>query len=99
MFSNRAGRARRRETRLMRIVEKLMLVATHTAAVSICIGCDSGAGPAHLNSHNPEAKIPAIHRAARQHDMAAAPQLVKDLNSEDPAVRFYAIEALHRLTN
>jgi hypothetical protein len=30
--------------------------------------------------------------------MSAAPQMVSDLDSDDPAVRFYAIEGLERLT-
>lgn len=43
-------------------------------------------------------KIPAIKEAAKEKDRSAIPQLIHDLNSTDPAVRFYAIEALRRLT-
>jgi hypothetical protein len=43
-------------------------------------------------------KIPAIRKVVDQHDARALPVLVNDLASDDPAVRFYAIEALQRLT-
>ena len=43
-------------------------------------------------------KIPAIKEAVEEHDPAAVRQLVKDLDSDDGAVRFFAIEALERLT-
>ena len=43
-------------------------------------------------------KIPAIKSAVQKKDRSAAPQLVNDLSSTDPAVRFYAIGALKRLT-
>jgi hypothetical protein len=43
-------------------------------------------------------KIPAIKKAARKRDRAAAKQLVADLESDDPAVRFYAINGLQRIT-
>lgn len=42
--------------------------------------------------------IPAIEDAARDKDYDAVPQLVGQLDSDDPAVRFYAIEALKKLT-
>lgn len=43
-------------------------------------------------------KIPAIKQAVASDDKAAAAQLIEDLDSDDPAVRFYAIEGLRRLT-
>jgi HEAT repeat protein len=43
-------------------------------------------------------KIPAIKEAAEQSDADAIPQLVAALEDDDAAVRFYAIEALRRLT-
>lgn len=53
-----------------------------------------------LDVTNPDAsvKIPAMKKAVREHDISALRQLVKDLSSDDPAVRFYAIGALQRLT-
>ncbi|MBC7782779.1 MAG: hypothetical protein H7144_02985 [Burkholderiales bacterium] len=43
-------------------------------------------------------KIPAIKSAVAAKDPSAIPQLVSDLDSTDPAVRFYAISGLQRLT-
>lgn len=43
-------------------------------------------------------KIPAIKEAVEEKDRDAIPQLIDDLDSDDPAVRFYSIEALRRLT-
>lgn len=43
-------------------------------------------------------KIPAIKDAVEQQDDDAIPELVAALNDDDPAVRFYAIEGLRRLT-
>src|SRR4051812_15238590 len=57
----------------------------------------TGCGPPpekKLNNPDPSGKIPAMKQAARTHDRRAVPSLVKDLESDDPAVRFYAIEAL-----
>ena len=34
----------------------------------------------------------------REHDLKVVRQLVKDLDSDDPAVRLFAIHALHELT-
>ena len=42
--------------------------------------------------------IPAIKMAVSAHDLNACAELVKDLDSDDPAVRFYAIEGLQKLT-
>jgi hypothetical protein len=36
--------------------------------------------------------------AADHHDWHAVPPMVKDLESDDPAIRFYAIEGLRRIT-
>lgn len=47
---------------------------------------------------DPRSKIPAIKRAVREQDRSVVRQLVADLESDDPAVRFYAIKGLHELT-
>jgi hypothetical protein len=65
-------------------------------SVVLC-GCDSH-GPRTVDNPDLEAKVPAIEDAAKTHDRAAIPQLVKDLESDDPAVRFYAIRGLRSLT-
>ena len=64
-----------------------------TMAVSCACGCMSPPDRGYL-----PAKIPALKSAVEQRDLSVAPQLVKDLESSDPAVRFYAIEGLQRLT-
>jgi HEAT repeat protein len=61
-------------------------------------GCTAPRPRPSLTSDNPEARIPAIREAAAERDLSAAPRLVDALESDDPAVRFYAIEALERMT-
>jgi len=75
------------------------------ACVVLCLctcvpGCIFGGGrePARLTSNNPGSKIPAIKRAADSRDSQTARQLVKSLDDSDPAIRFYAIRGLQRLT-
>ena len=61
----------------------------------------AGCGPPpvkKLSNPDPSGKIPAIKQAVRDKDRRAVPQLVKELESDDAAVRLFAIEALHRLT-
>lgn len=52
----------------------------------------------HVGAVDPVNNIPAIQEAARTHDTRAVPALIKQLESDDPAIRFYAIEALYRIT-
>jgi hypothetical protein len=47
---------------------------------------------------DPSVKIPAIKKAVDERNLAATRQMVKDLESDDPAVRFYAVEGLRKLT-
>lgn len=60
-------------------------------------GCFDAEPPSLISRHAPQ-KIPAIKAATENHDEKAVPQLVVDLDSDDSAVRFYAIEGLRRLT-
>ena len=60
--------------------------------------CAAPRTPRVVNNPDPTGKIPAIKDAVEAKDLAAAEQLVKDLDSDDPAVRFYAIQGLQRLT-
>ena len=66
------------------------------AALLLC-GCFGREKP-FLKSKDPSLKIPAIKMAVSAHDLNACAELVKDLDSDDPAVRFYAIEGLQKLT-
>ena len=47
---------------------------------------------------DPSYKIPNIRKATRARETQTARQLVRDLESDDPAVRFYAIRGLRDLT-
>jgi HEAT repeat protein len=63
----------------------------------VLVGCVHPREPARFDSPDVNARIAAIRRAARTKDKSAAPHLVVALDDDDPAVRFYAIEALRRL--
>ena len=78
------------------------MIRPQLAAITMLIlvagaGCFD-AEPHSLFSRHAPTKIPAIKQAVEEHDEKAEPELVHDLDSDDPAVRFYAIEGLHRLT-
>ena len=76
-----------------RVVPGLMIVGL---AALMC-GC-SGSAPKAISDPDPALKIPAMRAAADSHDLKDSKQLVKDLESDDSAVRFYAIGTLERLT-
>lgn len=61
------------------------------------VGCIAH-GPRVITDPDPESKIPAIKAAVAHHDRRVIPQLIVDLNSDDSAVRFYAIDGLRALT-
>jgi hypothetical protein len=61
-------------------------------------GCSAPRITPVLTDSDPSVKIPAMELAVRQHDMSAIPVLIKNLDNDDPAVRFYAIDALRKLT-
>lgn len=69
------------------------------AGILLAGGCTAPRPKLVVTDPDPSVKIPAIKQAVRHHDLDAVTQLVKDLENDDPAVRFYAIEALHRLTS
>lgn len=78
-------------------------LAASLAGAALCLpvaGCLFGGGrkPAAINSNDPGSKIPAIKHAVAARDTETAEQLVKSLESGDPAVRFYAIRGLQSLT-
>lgn len=59
-----------------------------------CIGRD----PPSITSNDPDCLIPAIKSGVAADNRSIIPYLVKDLESDDPAVRLYSIEGLRRLT-
>jgi hypothetical protein len=62
------------------------------------LGCSGYYGPRGIMSDDASQKIPAMKRAADRNDRSAIPEMIKALDSDDPAVRFYAIESLERMT-
>lgn len=64
---------------------------------SLCPGCGGAIRP-DFDSAEPAARNAAIVQAARTNNRAAVPDLVRMLDSDDPATRLLAISALERLT-
>lgn len=65
----------------------------------LCLaGCSGYAGPRSIVNDDPAVKIPQIKSAVDRRDKSAVPTLLSDLDSDDSAVRFYAIEALRRMS-
>lgn len=54
--------------------------------------------PLNVADQDPSVKIPAIKKAVREKDLKAAGQMIDDLESDDAAVRLYAINGLQALT-
>jgi hypothetical protein len=61
-------------------------------------GCHEPTGPRTIANPDPAVKIPAIKQAVVDDDEKQSAAMVKALESDDPAVRLYAIEGLQRLT-
>lgn len=84
----------REPVRMKRIVGGIFLVIGTIASSS----CTAPRGPLVVTDPDPSIKIPAIKVAVARKDLSNARQMVKDLESDDAAVRFYAIGGLRRLT-
>ena len=85
-----------RPERIARVVRQLRWVGL--CAFWVLGSCTAPRPPLSVTNPDPSVKIPAIEKAVREKDQSAVPQLVKDLDSDDPAVRFYANHALGILT-
>ena len=85
------GRSIRRQCRVGLLCS---LLAASAAAAGGC------AGPREVgfNANDPGAKLAAIIQAGREKDREAIPHLIEQLESDDQAVRMYAILALERIT-
>ncbi|MDB5326110.1 MAG: hypothetical protein JWM57_1679 [Phycisphaerales bacterium] len=82
-------------------VDKLYSVRRVVMLLSVlAVGWSAGCAPKGrgLLDEDVAFKAPAIKEAVVDRQKAAVPQLVKDLDDDDSAVRFYAIEGLRRLT-
>jgi len=73
------------------------LLASIPLALAIS-GCSAPRPTIEVTNPDPSGKIPAMKKAVREHDLTVVRQLVKDLDSDDPAVRLFAIQALEKLT-
>jgi hypothetical protein len=60
-------------------------------------GCTAPRPPLVVTDPDPSIKIPAMKKAVETDNRSAIPQMIRDLDSDDPAVRLFAIEALQRL--
>ena len=68
------------------------------AAVITAGGCTAPRPRPDITDADPSVSIPGIKIAADRKDASAAPELVKALESDDPAIRFFAIGALIKIT-
>lgn len=88
-----AAAARRRMAR-----GGIALVVLCGVMIAALAGCTAPRRPLVVSDPDPSVKIPAFKKAVGKKDRAAVRQLVADLDSDDPAVRLYAIDALRRIT-
>jgi hypothetical protein len=83
----------------MRVALAIVVIAASAAAGGVGAGgCSEPTGPRTVASEELTVKIPAIKEAGRTKDLAAAPQLVRDLDSDDAAVRLFAIKGLREMS-
>ena len=75
----------------------IMILVGALVTGSLVSGCYSPEPPS-LTSDSPPRLIPAIKIAANNHDRAAIPGLIQNLDDKDSAVRFAAISALRKMT-
>ena len=68
------------------------------AAMLLAFGCAPLASTGDFNSPDPASKLYAIRAAGESRDAKNIPALVEQLDSDDPAVRVFAINALERIT-
>jgi hypothetical protein len=64
--------------------------------LAVVPGCASP--PGGFDSPDPATKLPAITKAALDHDLTAIPHLIESLQSDDPVVRMASIRTLQDLT-
>ncbi|MBV8781102.1 MAG: hypothetical protein JO353_06865 [Phycisphaerae bacterium] len=75
-------------------IAHLLLLAIPFAIV----GCAAPRPDYSVRAHDPTEIIPAIRIAVRARDQSVVPDLIKNLDSDDPAVRFYSNDGLKKLT-
>ena len=63
------------------------------------VGCQDYRGPVSIHSNDPDLHVVAIKRDQACPNHEDLVQMVEDLNDDDPAIRFYAIQSLQRVTH
>lgn len=77
------------------------VVAAAGLATALCLTPACAPPPASeggFDAEDPASKLYAIRAAGTQSDQTKIPELIEQLNSDDPAVRMYAILALEKIT-
>jgi len=83
----------------MRVALIIVVIASSAAVGGAGAGgCNEPTGPRTVANEDLNIKIPAIRVAGEHKDLTAAPELVRDLESDDPALRMYAIRGLREMT-
>jgi HEAT repeat protein len=77
---------------------RLIILCAGFGALAGLGSCAPAATEGGFDAANPAAKLYAIQRAGLREDRSKIPQLIEQLDSDDPAVRLFAIEALERMT-
>ena len=76
----------------------LMMISVLSLTAAAGAGCHEPTGPRTVANPDPAVKVPAIKHAVAERDLGAAAAMVTDLESDDAAVRLFAIQGLRRLT-
>jgi len=84
---------------MKRVLGVILCRSLVAGAMASAISCGSPAPKPNVFSEDTGEAITGMKRAVREQDRSVVPELIKDLESDDPAIRFYAIEALQKLTN
>lgn len=79
-------------------IQSLPVRQTSGFILLLCVGACGPTIRADFNSPEPAARNAAIVQAAAGRDASATPDLVRMLDSDDPATRLLAIDALERIT-
>lgn len=77
---------------------KALALIGGVAVLAMVSACTPAASSGGFDSADPASKLYAIVRAGETKDASAIPHLIEQLNSDDQAVRMYAIGALRRIT-
>ncbi|MCX5658246.1 MAG: HEAT repeat domain-containing protein [Planctomycetota bacterium] len=81
----------------MRSLIRISSASALALAIILLPGCGPRAHEGGMHSDNPAAKLYAIRHAGEARDARAVPDLVEQLDSDDPAVRMLSIHALEQI--